>query len=525
MQAPVLIWNFSEGFASFRFHLSDRHGGGYVAEQSAELCRIWEFPLASLLLVSPFIFIAMIRFFAVRLEPGPERTARRLAVWVFWLSTLTFLAVSLFDYVNWWWNLVAYILVMPFAARYMGRRWMLWLHIIYGAIVTSLLFISTAIVPLINVFGGYDWRLSPLYGWEQLEVSARKAVEQYHPDFIASNGPEVASLTGFALDTTNVTNLDARLAEPVRLLVRPAGACRAERGGDHRLDGQSRYRRAVLRDPHPDRQHRHLAVRRSSSAASASTTARATAAVTTIASPTTVPHLRLLQALVAFFVLMRVLYVFFAGPSPDEAYYWLWGQHPGLSYYDHAPFHAWLLGISDFVLGRSLFGLRWMTLATLAGTAWIFRIWAERYAGADWRRWFWPGMVILLASPTFGIFSALAFHDYMLVFLVLVSAHFFLTLLHRHGGEGTREEPRPLPRRRRSSAARGSPSTTASSSGSGSRRPSSPTGRCARCCATGGSISRARSRSRCRSRCSTGMRSRALPRSASTSPSGRPAAG
>lgn len=139
-----------------------------------------------------------------------------------------------------------------------------------------------------------------------------------------------------------------------------------------------------------------------------------------------IPHLRLIQGLVAFFVLLRVIYAFWAGPSPDEAYYWLWGQHPGLSYYDHAPFHGWLLGLSDLVFGRSLFGLRWMTLATLAGTAVIFRLWAERYAGADWRRWFWPGMLILLASPTFGIFSALAFHDYMLVFLVLVAAHFFL---------------------------------------------------------------------------------------------------
>lgn len=136
--------------------------------------------------------------------------------------------------------------------------------------------------------------------------------------------------------------------------------------------------------------------------------------------------LRLMQVLVAFFILMRVLYVFFAGPSPDEAYYWMWGQHPGLSYYDHAPFHAWLLGLSDLVLGRSLFALRWMTLATLAGTIWIFRVWTERYAGADWRRWFWAGLLIMLASPTFGILSALAFHDYLLVFLVLLSAHFFL---------------------------------------------------------------------------------------------------
>jgi 4-amino-4-deoxy-L-arabinose transferase-like glycosyltransferase len=148
--------------------------------------------------------------------------------------------------------------------------------------------------------------------------------------------------------------------------------------------------------------------------------------MTAITAAGRVPHLRLLQALVAFFVLLRVLYVFFAGPSSDEAYYWLWGQHPGPSYYDHAPLHGWLLGLSDLIFGRSLFGLRWMTLATLGGTAWIFRLCAERYAGADWPRWFWPGMVILLASPTFGIFSALAFHDYMLVFLVLVSAYVFL---------------------------------------------------------------------------------------------------
>jgi 4-amino-4-deoxy-L-arabinose transferase-like glycosyltransferase len=139
-----------------------------------------------------------------------------------------------------------------------------------------------------------------------------------------------------------------------------------------------------------------------------------------------VKHLRLLQAIIVFFVGVRVLYLLFAGPSPDEAYYWLWGQHPGLSYYDHPPFHAWLLGISDAIFGRSLFGLRWMTLATLAGTAYIFHIWARRYAGEQWQQWFWPGLVIYLASPTFGVFSSLAFHDYLLIFLILTSAHFFL---------------------------------------------------------------------------------------------------
>jgi hypothetical protein len=207
MQAPVFIWNATAGFASFMFHLSDRHGGAHWLS-NPDFSRFWEFPLTSLLLVSPFIFYAIFRFFLTKLEPGYERTAKRLGIWVFWISTATFLAVTLFDYVNWWWNLVAYIIAMPMAARYMGRRWLLWLHVGYGALITSLLFISAAVVPLINVFGGYDWRLAPLYGMNELEVSARRAVEQYQPDFIASDGPELASITGFVIDTTNVTSLD-----------------------------------------------------------------------------------------------------------------------------------------------------------------------------------------------------------------------------------------------------------------------------------------------------------------------------
>jgi 4-amino-4-deoxy-L-arabinose transferase-like glycosyltransferase len=33
--------------------------------------------------------------------------------------------------------------------------------------------------------------------------------------------------------------------------------------------------------------------------------------------------------------------------SLDESYYWVWGQNPQLSYYDHPPMVGWL-----FFLGR-----------------------------------------------------------------------------------------------------------------------------------------------------------------------------
>jgi hypothetical protein len=142
-----------------------------------------------------------------------------------------------------------------------------------------------------------------------------------------------------------------------------------------------------------------------------------------------VRNLSLLQAVAAFFLAIKLIYVFQVGPIMDEAYYWMWGQHPGLSYFDHPPLQAWLLGISDAIFGRSLFALRWLTLATLAGTFYIFHLWARRMAGENWQALFWPGVVVYLASPTFGYFTSLAFHDYLLIFLLLASGHFFLNFL------------------------------------------------------------------------------------------------
>lgn len=160
------------------------------------------------------------------------------------------------------------------------------------------------------------------------------------------------------------------------------------------------------------------------------------------ASPASARNYGMLQAIAAFFITIKLVYVFVPGPIMDEAYYWMWGQHPGLSYFDHPPFAAWLIGLSDLVFGRSLFSLRWLTLLSMGLTFWIFQIWAKRLAGGDWPALFWPGVVIYLASPTFGYFTSLAYHDHVLLILALLSAHFFLNFLVDSdvGGRGRRRD-------------------------------------------------------------------------------------
>ena len=48
----------------------------------------------------------------------------------------------------------------------------------------------------------------------------------------------------------------------------------------------------------------------------------------------------LLLAIALYFVAVRLLFTFGVFPIADEAYYWMWGQHPALSYFDHPPLQA-----------------------------------------------------------------------------------------------------------------------------------------------------------------------------------------
>ena len=205
LQLPYVIWNIQNGFASFRFHLEDRHPANWL--DSIKLNTLTDFVAVSALLVGPFLIPAFVRFLRASPDTPFERTARGLANWVFWTSTLFFLAVSLFDETWWWWNLLAYVLLLPFAAKYMGQRIIFYGHAIFGLVLQTFLLISSAVVPLSMLVGIADVTRSQLFGWDQLQAPVAALEAQYHPDFIASSGSEVAGVLGFALNDPSVTAL------------------------------------------------------------------------------------------------------------------------------------------------------------------------------------------------------------------------------------------------------------------------------------------------------------------------------
>jgi 4-amino-4-deoxy-L-arabinose transferase-like glycosyltransferase len=136
------------------------------------------------------------------------------------------------------------------------------------------------------------------------------------------------------------------------------------------------------------------------------------------------------------FLALRVLFWGFTFPNPDEAYYWLWGQHPGFSYYDHPPFHGWVQGLFAAVGGRSNWVLRLPNLlsSVLLGVT-FYRICGYLY-GPDGGDRLWLVLLLVASSPLFFLFLALAWHDHWLVTFSVLSSFGFVRFVDSYQATG-----------------------------------------------------------------------------------------
>ncbi len=85
--------------------------------------------------------------------------------------------------------------------------------------------------------------------------------------------------------------------------------------------------------------------------------------------------LRMLYLVIAALAFVRFAMARLRELAPDEAFYWLLGQHLNIGYLDHPPMVAWLIRLSTSVLGKSEFGVRAiMVLMSLGIIAMLLRL-------------------------------------------------------------------------------------------------------------------------------------------------------
>lgn len=140
--------------------------------------------------------------------------------------------------------------------------------------------------------------------------------------------------------------------------------------------------------------------------------------------------------LIFTFLLLRLVFWLTAFPNPDEAYYWLWGQHPALSYFDHPPWLAWVQGFFTAGLGRSLFTLRLPNLISNGILAYTYYKICRYLYGDRANQAFWLVLLMVLASPLYFLFLGLAWPDHWLITFTLIALYAFITFLDSYLVDG-----------------------------------------------------------------------------------------
>ncbi len=84
---------------------------------------------------------------------------------------------------------------------------------------------------------------------------------------------------------------------------------------------------------------------------------------------------------------LKVLLSLLLEMSSVESYLWICAQRPALGYFDYPGMAPWLIALSTSLAGDSLLGVRLLTIACGAGTAWMIalagrRLYGERVGGA-----------------------------------------------------------------------------------------------------------------------------------------------
>lgn len=116
--------------------------------------------------------------------------------------------------------------------------------------------------------------------------------------------------------------------------------------------------------------------------------------------------------IIAFIILLRLIYIGVAQLIPDEAYYWNYAQHMDLSFYDHPPMVAWLIWLGTSIFGNSEFGVRiGAFLCGLITMGYLFALTRNLYDSATGIR----AVLLLAILPFFFATGALMTTDAPLV--------------------------------------------------------------------------------------------------------------
>jgi hypothetical protein len=164
-QVPVLLWNLSNDFASFSFHMVER------LDQGKNFLTVWRnvsgFLSGVLLAFSPIFIINLKNNYYSEDYSENRKNFIKMSKFVVVFSVIFCLFLSFFTNVLYYWLTPATVLLIPFLVNILRFKIWQYLHIFYGIVISSILVINISIYPISAFFGDVDRETAILYGWKK----------------------------------------------------------------------------------------------------------------------------------------------------------------------------------------------------------------------------------------------------------------------------------------------------------------------------------------------------------------------
>jgi hypothetical protein len=115
---------------------------------------------------------------------------------------------------------------------------------------------------------------------------------------------------------------------------------------------------------------------------------------------------------IAVLTLVKVAIAVRTELGSNEAYHWLYAQHPALGYYNHPAMVAWMIGLSTALFGHGSLGVRVLPILAGSGSVWLTYLAAKRLYGERTGRW---AALLVGVVPELFQWGSLAYPDSPLV--------------------------------------------------------------------------------------------------------------
>ena len=166
IQMPVLLWNISNDFASFSFHMVERLD--QEKDFLAVFYNIGGFISGVIIAFSPIFIFNLKNSYSSEDYSENTKSFIKMGKFIIVWSVIFCVFLSFFTNVLYYWLTPATVLIVPFLVHILRLKIWHYLHIIYGIIISLILVINISIYPISAFMGNVDRETAILFGWEKI---------------------------------------------------------------------------------------------------------------------------------------------------------------------------------------------------------------------------------------------------------------------------------------------------------------------------------------------------------------------